>query len=328
MSEFNESDPIQKITACKEQLAQIEAYLTSDHTNPDWLKMKHDIENVIKMTETLIQVQNKESQSSGESSLSGSHAAANTTSSISEVESFQAITTVQVGDRIEVIGDRPYAGIVTAVSVDASTCTLKYYEVGKEVTLPLSRMRKLVNKHGLTTEQVGPGLKCQCRFASDRKWYDVVIEELTSHGYIVTYTKFGNKEEVPLEYLRHTPTAVLQGNSASTGEIVIPDNLKILPTDTEEEKLKKKKRIKGIKSKNRLEAIDKERSAVQNTWKAFSNKTSKLSKKSGGVPHVKKRSMFASPEEVDGRVGVTGSGLGMTQIEDRKRYKLNGPSAK
>lgn len=318
MSEFNESDPAQKIAAYKEQLAQIEAYLTSDQTNPEWLKLKHDIENVIKMTETLIQVQTKESQS-GESSSSAAH-------SISEVESFQALTTVQIGDRVEVIGDRPYAGVVTGVSADSLSCTLKYFEVGKEVTLPLSRMRKLVSKNGLSSDQVGPGLKCQCRFATDRKWYDVVVEEITPHGYSVTYIKFGNKEEVPLEYLRQTPMAVLIGDKTEAGGIVIPDNLKILPTDTEEEKLKKKKRIKGIKSKNRLENIDKERSAVQNTWKAFTTKTTKMSKKSSAIPHVKKRSMFSSPIEVDGKVGVTGSGLGMTPMEERKRYKLNGPN--
>lgn len=182
----------------------------------------------------------------------------------------------------------------------------------------------LVSKNCLTADQVGPGLKCQCRYAVDRKWYDVEVDKLTPHGCIVVYTKFGNKEEVPLEYLRHTPVAALKVDKAEAGAVVIPDNLKILPTDTEEEKLKKKKRIKGIKSKNRLENIDKERSAVQNTWKAFTTKASKLSKKSGGIPHMKKRSMFASPEEVDGRVGVTGSGQGMTHTEDRKRYKLNG----
>jgi survival of motor neuron-related-splicing factor 30 len=321
MSEISESDPVQKIAAYKEQLAQIEAYLTSDQTNPEWLKCKRDIENVIKMTETLMHVQDKETQGGIEPSSSGTNASVPT----SEADVFQAITTVQIGDRVEVIGDRAYAGVVTGVSDDLSECTLKYYEVGKEVTLPLTRMRKLTTKHGLTTDQVGPGLKCQCRFAADRKWYDVVIDELTPHGYIVSYTKFGNKEEVPLEYLRHTPIAVLKGDKGESGGIVIPDNLKILPTDTEEEKLKKKKRIKGIKSKNRLENIDNERSAVQNTWKAFSTKTSKM-KKTGGIPHVKKRSMFASPEEVDGKVGVTRSGLGMTHTEDRKRYKLNGPN--
>jgi survival-of-motor-neuron-related-splicing factor 30 len=246
---------------------------------------------------------------------------------VSEAESFQGITAVQVGDRVEVLGDRPYAGVVTAVSADLTECTLKYYEVGKEVTLPLTKMRKLVSKSGMHADQVGPGLKCQCRFAADRKWYDVVVDALTPHGYMVTYPKFGTKEEVPLEYLRHTPTAVLMGDKTESSTIAIPENLKILPTDTEEEKLKKKKRIKGIKSKHRLQSIDKERSAVQNTWKAFTTKSSKQAKKSStGIPHVKKRSMFASPEEVEGRVGVTRSGQGMTQVEERKRYKLNGPN--
>lgn len=278
------------------------------------------------MTESLIQVQSKDSQSSSiESSAEAAAGGVSDTSILPETDNFQPITTVQIGDRVEVIGDRPYAGIVTSLGADPSECTLKYYEVGKEVTLPLSRMRQLVSKNGLAADQVGPGLKCQCRFAADRRWYDVEVDELTPHGYIVSYTKFGNKEEVPLEYLRHTPVAALTAVKSEAGGLTIPDNLKILPTDTEEEKLKKKKRIKGIKSKNRLENIDKERSAVQNTWKAFTSKSSKQAKKSGSMPPVRKRSMFASPEEVDGKVGVTRSGQGMTHTEDRKRYKLNGP---
>lgn len=309
---------MQKLATYKDQLAQIEAYLTSDQTNPEWLKAKHDIENVIKMTETLIQVQQSEGQGGGEASID-----AGGQKPRSAAEQFQCVTSVEVGDKVEVMGDRYYAGVVTAVSSDEDECTLKYYEVGKEVTLPLAKMRKLLSKHSLTADQVAPGLKCQCRFALDRKWYDVEVEEVTSHGYMVKYVNFGNKEEVPVEYLRNTPIAVLQGDSRDTGGIVIPEKLKILPTDTEEEKLQKKKRIKGMKSKSRLDAIDKERSAVQNSWKAFSAKKAIKTKTSGGVPHVKKRSMFASPQEVDGRVGVTGSGQSMTQHAERKRYKFN-----
>mmetsp|Transcript_786 Transcript_786/g.1346 ORF Transcript_786/g.1346 Transcript_786/m.1346 type:complete len:322 (-) Transcript_786:210-1175(-) len=319
MSEFSEDGgAMQKLATYQDQLAQIEAYLTSDQTNPEWLKAKHDIENVIKMTETLIQVQQSEGQGGGDSS-------ADTGGQQTRVaENFQAVTSVEVGDKVEVMGDRYYAGVVTAVSSDGDECTLRYYEVGKEVTLPLSKMRKLVSKHGLTADHVAPGLKCQCKFALDRKWYDVEVEESTPHGFMIKYVNFGNKEEVPVEYLRKTPIAVLQGDSRDSGGVVIPEKLKILPTDTEEEKLQKKKRIKGMKSKNRLDAIDKERSAVQNSWKAFSAKKAIKTKTSGGVPHVKKRSMFASPQEVDGRVGVTGSGQAMTQHAERKRYKFNG----
>lgn len=94
MSEVNDTNPLLKLEAYKEQLAQIEAYLTSDQTNPEWLKCKRDIENVIKMTETLIHVQNKESQSSADLASSGSHVAE--TSVAPEAESFQAITAVQL----------------------------------------------------------------------------------------------------------------------------------------------------------------------------------------------------------------------------------------
>ena len=34
-------------------------------------------------------------------------------------------------------------------------------------------------------------------------------------------------------------------------------------------------------------------------------------------------SMFASPDTVEGKVGVVGSGKGMTDFEMRKKYKLN-----
>jgi survival-of-motor-neuron-related-splicing factor 30 len=35
-------------------------------------------------------------------------------------------------------------------------------------------------------------------------------------------------------------------------------------------------------------------------------------------------SMFASPDAVDGKVGVVGSGQGMTEFGERKRHKFEG----
>lgn len=37
---------------------------------------------------------------------------------------------------------------------------------------------------------------------------------------------------------------------------------------------------------------------------------------------IKKQSMFASPEGVEGRVGFTGSGQGMTDYSERKKHKF------
>eukprot|EP00958_Prasinococcus_capsulatus_P019882 scaffold2527_cov337-Prasinococcus_capsulatus_cf.AAC.9 len=38
----------------------------------------------------------------------------------------------------------------------------------------------------------------------------------------------------------------------------------------------------------------------------------------------KKESIFKSPESLDGRVGVTGSGKGVTHFKDRKRHEYEG----
>ena len=42
-----------------------------------------------------------------------------------------------------------------------------------------------------------------------------------------------------------------------------------------------------------------------------------------GMKSKTAKSMFASPDAVDGKVGVINSGRGTTEFEDRKKYKLN-----
>ena len=37
---------------------------------------------------------------------------------------------------------------------------------------------------------------------SGGKYYDVVVEAVTDFGYKVSFTEYGNSEELPLEYLR------------------------------------------------------------------------------------------------------------------------------
>jgi hypothetical protein len=211
-------DPSARIASYKQQLAQIEEYLESDSTNEQYIKLRDDIVHVIELTENLVQAQH--------SDLSSANAESNSTT-----------FGVGVGDRVEVIsGERPFAGIVTSVNASEAQCTLKYYEFGTEVTLPFTAMRKISGNGAYRSDQVAPGLKCQCKFSGDQKWYDVSIEEATADGYRVTFTQYGNAAEVPLEYLRPPPLSVLQKRAAaevSTG-IVIPENLKIKPTDTEE----------------------------------------------------------------------------------------------
>ena len=175
-------------------------------------------------------------------------------------------------------------------------------------------------------------------------------------GYQVLFDGYGNSEEVPFEYLRPltqtpptatssdatasqtrlnksasattTATAAAAAATAESKLIKIPENLQILPTDTEAEKERKRKRIKAIKSLNRHRQYEIERNTKQQGWKSFQSKAVKKKVKgASGVLLKRGSSIFASPDTVNGRVGVVGSGQGMTEFQDtRKKYKVTGPS--
>ncbi|PRP79238.1 survival of motor neuron-related-splicing factor 30-like [Planoprotostelium fungivorum] len=89
-------------------------------------------------------------------------------------------------------------------------------------------------------------------------------------------------------------------------EFVIPKKLRLHPTDSEEERERKRKRIKSMKSQFRKKQTEGDRKERTTAWQDFNSK----GKKTG--LEKKKESIFKSPDSVNGRVGVTGSGKGVT----------------
>jgi hypothetical protein len=70
-----------------------------------------------------------------------------------------------------------------------------------------------------------------------------------------------------------TTTAAKGSTAADKSNVIpIPANLQILPTDTEEEKKRKQKKIKAIKNKNRLITQEEDVKHVQQNWKSFVDK--------------------------------------------------------
>lgn len=60
----------------------------------------------------------------------------------------------------------------------------------------------------------------------------------------------------------------------------------------------------------------------QASWQAFQTKgAKKKAKGSMAAVSLKKGSIFASPEGLEGKVGVTGSGQGITEQAARKKFK-------
>jgi len=294
------------------ELEQVNLLLEAESGNPQFLKLKSDLENIIELT-----------------SSNSSHNGGTNTNQVASIHtetysSDSSAVNISIGQRVLVVsGDRPFAGVVTGISAGNMEASVKYYEYENTVTLPLTSLRPMprgtYHAADNSSSAVQIGLKCQVKYGLDQRWYDAEVIGITEFGYDVSYREYGNREEVPLEYIRPVLSAKEKG-TANGGEklLTIPENLKILPTDTEEDKLKKKKKIKAIKSKNRVTKLDAEVGQVQATWKSFQAKSEKKD-----LSGIVKNSMFSSPDVVEGRVGVTNSGHGLTDYEKRKRHKFN-----
>lgn len=169
-----------------------------------------------------------------------------------------------------------------------------------------------------------PGTYCDAIYSRDGHFYSCVIEKVSEAGYHVKFKKYNNREVVPLNYLRESKSADNPNKKKlfeDTAEFKIPENLKILPNDSEAQRAAKKKKLKALKSSFKQSILEKDSREKQNKWMQFQNKGSQSKE---GYFHGKKNteSMFKSPDTIEGRVGVIGSGKGMTNFNPK--LKING----
>lgn len=159
---------------------------------------------------------------------------------------------IRVGENVEVLGgDRPYTGTVTAI-INKTECKVKYFEYDAEVSLPIVSLQRIIpdyyaepnssnsagnstNRYtGLLLKDATKGMKVQAKYALDQNYYDAIIDSITTRGVAITYTQYGNSEEVPIEYVRVVNSKKDKKEWDGNTLIPIPEKLKISPTDTEE----------------------------------------------------------------------------------------------
>ena len=323
------------------QLQAVLVGLAADPSNEQLLTLRGDLEHLIGLTRHLNEVQNEHvetegdveqqqlpdsplsdpdvnipSSSSSSSSSIGTMKAAIVTSS-ADAQAQNILSPFIVGDSIEVIsGDRPYAAVVKELNPDGKEGYAKvwYFEYDTDVVLPLTDFRKIQGEGIADIDALPFPYKCQAKYVTDQKWYDAEVKEKGQFGYRITYTRYNHSEEIPCQYLRRYPTKNDGKEIYESKEFVVPPNLVILATDSEEEKKRKKKKVKYLRSKFTEKNDELESKAVQSSWQAFVNKGVKKNKTG-----FKKNSMFAAPDSIEGKVGVTNSGTSMTEYHSRKR---------
>ncbi|PRQ19660.1 putative chromatin remodeling & transcriptional activation CHROMO-DOMAIN family [Rosa chinensis] len=186
-----------------------------------------------------------------------------------------------------------------------------------------------------------PGTKVQAVWSEDGEWYEATIDSLTPNGYYVTYDGWGNKEEVDPANVRPIQEGavnalleaekvaeatkqaikrkIAQAASVDFQSRSLPAKLRIEPDDPEDVKIAKRKKIHAFKSKMRMEQLEVTQNKRQNAWQQFQTTKGKT-KKSGYLSGRKRESIFKSPDDPFGKVGVTGSGKGLTDFQKREKH--------
>ncbi|KAF9587165.1 hypothetical protein IFM89_039605 [Coptis chinensis] len=190
-------------------------------------------------------------------------------------------------------------------------------------------------------ERFPVGTKVQAVWSEDGEWYDATIESHTSIGYNVTYDEWGNKEEVDPSNVRPIQEGVVntlleaEREAEATKQAIkkkiaqaavedfqsktLPAKLRIEPDDPEDVKVAKRKKIHAFKSKMRFEQLEVTQNKRQNAWQQFQT-TKGRAKKVGFFSGRKRESIFKSPDDPKGKVGVTGSGKGLTDFQRREKH--------
>ncbi|CAK9177706.1 unnamed protein product [Ilex paraguariensis] len=295
VEELNVEELASNLSTYKEQLQQVRKLLDDDPGNSEYADMEKELGEVIALTEELL-------------------------------------ATAKQNDN---------SGLDIQTSSDASH-SLRH----SAGTSPYNRDSRTISDH---FDKFPVGTKVQAVWSEDGEWYDATIEALTPNGYYVRYDGWGNNEEVDpanirpveegavnslLEAEREAEATkqalkrkVAQAAATDFQSRSLPAKLRIEPDDPEDVKVAKRKKIHLYKSKMRIEQLEVTQNKRQNDWQQFQT-TKGRAKKIGFFSGRKRESIFKSPDDPFGKVGVTGSGKGLTDFQKREKHlHLKGANA-
>ncbi|XP_046382424.1 survival of motor neuron-related-splicing factor 30 isoform X1 [Ischnura elegans] len=157
------------------------------------------------------------------------------------------------------------------------------------------------------------GEKCLALWNANGEYYEATIEDLGENGICtVKFCNYQTEDVTNVSLLRElsqegvpkvTHPGDLPADSKSKKQLVLKQR----------EYLKKKKQRK----QQRFKQLEEEREGEKNKWLAFSHKTT-------GKKGIVKKSIFASPDNVNGRVGIGTCGIGgrpMTEYTAAEKWR-------
>jgi hypothetical protein len=306
-----QEDLFEKLEGYREQLQQVEALLADQPDEASLLKLKQDLSEVITLTEDLVRYQDEEKQEKEAPAPAAPGKAAGAGGI--------------VGRTCEVVYDSSWfnAEIIAARRDERGVERLqvKILGLGTVRDCKLQEVKLLKPPHAA---QLTAGTSCQAINVKDGLWYDGVIAEQTEKGYLVNFSELGMKQEVYFDRVRlgHSAKKRTVKEIITPGGYKIPESLQINAVDTEEVIAAKRRKIHSIKNQQKDGLKAQKDVQKANSWQKFNKKSSARSK-TGFLTGKSKDSIFKVPEALDGRVGVVGSGQGITQFAERVKFTYN-----
>ncbi|XP_059154373.1 survival of motor neuron-related-splicing factor 30-like [Physella acuta] len=158
------------------------------------------------------------------------------------------------------------------------------------------------------------GDKCMALWEEDGQHYEALIEEVLEDGTCtVTFTGWNNSTISPISQLKPVDPILKRG---AKGDRVTDAKKSKKDLIAEQREYKRKK---SLKKAQRMKQLEEEHEQDKNKWLDFNHKTFAKTTK-GKV----KKSIFATPDSVSGKVGVGTCGSGgkpMTSYQHQEKWK-------
>ncbi|KAF2354705.1 Survival motor neuron [Trinorchestia longiramus] len=155
------------------------------------------------------------------------------------------------------------------------------------------------------------GDKCLAQWSEDKQWYKATIDAITSDGMVaLSFENYDASDVTKLSLLKDMNEAPLLLSASVPGKG--PRKRQVVEAQRQQMKKKKQKKF------DRQKQIDEAHEQDKQKWQQFTNKSKKLK-------GVTKKSIFATPDSANGRVGIGTCGISgrpmtdYTQAEKRKR---------
>ncbi|PVD31943.1 hypothetical protein C0Q70_07369 [Pomacea canaliculata] len=160
------------------------------------------------------------------------------------------------------------------------------------------------------------GDRCLAMFSDDGQYYEAVVEEILEDGACtVTFSEYGNTDVTQVGMLKPIEEDKKRVAESASG----PDAKKIKSKKDLMAEQREYKRKKSQKKAQRLKQLEEERESEKNKWLDFNAKV--FSKTTKGKV---KKSIFATPDSINGRVGVGTCGVSgrpMTAYQMQEKWK-------